>query len=43
MGKKVFYRDKMISLVSEEEMRNRPDYKYAENSQNSRGRSPISR
>lgn len=41
--KKVFYRDKMASLISEQEMQEKDDYNYGDYSNNCRGRSPISR
>lgn len=33
----------MISLISEEEMKNRVEYNYGDYSQSARGKSPISR
>ena len=41
--KKVFYRDKMATLISEKEMQEKEEYNYGEFSHNGRGRSPISR
>lgn len=41
--KKVFYRDKMASLISEEDLKKCEGYNYGDYSENVRGKSPISR
>jgi hypothetical protein len=41
--KKVFYRDKMISLMNEQEMLQKNEYNYGDYTQSARGKIPLSR